>query len=257
MDDAWATIGQARYGGYRDPNFLGFGYDYGACVTDVRQRVTFSGTYALPFGHGKRFLNNTGLLDKVAGGWKGSLLFVAQTGLPVFLNSSNQGESYPFRVADPFTSGGTPATDGTQNSFVCATQTRTVQSWYNPCAFKNPPIAVADSTPGCPGVPGTLAPNEVCLSKAGLLPFGPKGRASVEGPGYNKVDMSFFKNFKIPFRESQLQFRADIFSLLNHPSFAIPSNGLSGSTASTIMNTLFSGETPDARLIQFALKYSF
>lgn len=259
MDDAWATIGQARYGGYRNPNFLGFGYDYGACVQDVRQRITFSGTYELPFGHGKRFLNNPGKLDKVAGGWKGSLLFVAQTGLPVFLNSTNQGESYPFRVGDPFASSATsaPATDGTQNNFVCATQTRTIQSWYNPCSFKNPPIAVSDVTPGCPGVPGTLGPNQVCLSQAGLLPFGPKGRVSVEGPGYNKVDMSLFKSFAIPFRESQLQFRADIFNVLNHPSFAIPNNGLQGAAGSAITNTLFSGETPDARVVQFALRYSF
>jgi len=257
MDDAFATIGQARYGGYRNPNLLGFGYDYGACTQDVRQRFTFSGQYELPFGHGKRYLNQTGVLDKVAGGWKGSLVFVASSGQPVFLNSSNQGGSYPFRIGDPFAPGGSPATDGTQNNFVCAAQTRTLQSWYNPCAFKNPPIAVADSTPGCPGFPGTLGANEVCLSQAGLLPFGPRGRVSVEGPGFNKIDMSLFKNFAIPFHESQLQFRTDIFNVLNHPSFAIPNNGLGGATASVITNTLFSGETPDARVIQFALRYSF
>jgi hypothetical protein len=250
MDDAFGTIGQWRYGGYRNPNLLGFGYDYGACVQDVRQRVTFNGQYQLPVGRGKKYLNRGGVWDQVLGGWRGSLLFVAQTGLPVFINSSNQGESYPYKISDPFKPGGTPDPN-TQVGFVCATATRTLQSWYNPCAFANPPVVVSDSAVIAPGA------NEVHASQAGLLPFGPRGRVSVPGPGYNKTDMSIFKSFPIPFHESKLEFRTDFFNLFNHPSFGIPNNGLTGSTASAITNTLFSGETPDARVIQFALKYTF
>jgi hypothetical protein len=258
LDDAFGTIGQFRAGGYRNPNLLGFSYDYGACVQDVRQRFTFNAQYELPFGHGKRFMNRTGFVDQVIGGWKGSLLFVAQAGLPVFLNSSNQGESYPFKIGDPFKAGGTPKADNTQNGFICATQTRTLQSWYNPCAFANPPIAVPDTTAGCPSGPaGTLPANEVCASKAGILPFGPRGRVSIPGPGYNKTDFSLFKNFTIPYREMKLQFRTDVFNIFNHPSFGIPNNGLTGATASSIRSTLFGGETPDARAIQFALRLTF
>lgn len=265
MDDAFAPIGQARYGGYRNPNLLGFSYDYGACVQDVRQRVTFEGTYELPFGNGKRFLNQSGWVNQVVGGWKGSAVFVAQTGLPVFLNAT-RGGGYPFRIADPFKNGGSPATDGTQNGFTCAAQTRTIQSWYNPCSFANPPLAYAQ--PGFPtdtSCPSTPAPepapgytNTVWISCSGLKAYGPRGRVSVAGPGYNKFDMSLFKNFPIPFHESQLQFRTDIFNVLNHPSFAIPNNSLNGGpSGAAITNTLFSGETPDARVIQFALRYSF
>jgi Carboxypeptidase regulatory-like domain len=263
LDDAFATIGQARYGGYRNPNLLGFNYDYGPCVQDVRQRFTFTGTYELPFGRGKRFLDTAGSMDKVVGGWKGSLVFVAQSGLPVFLNAT-RGGGYPFQIASAFASGGTAATDGTQNGFTCAAKTRTIQSWYNPCSFANPPLAYAQ--PGWPTGPCPTGPapqpapgytNTVWVCNGGLTPYGPRGRVSVEGPGYNTINMSLFKNFAIPFRESQLQFRTDIFNLLNHPTFAIPNNGLSGSNASEITNTLFSGETPDARVVQFALKYSF
>ncbi len=255
LDDAFGTIGQFRYGGYRNPNFLGFRYDYGTCVQDVRQRFTFNTQYELPFGHGKRFINRTGVVGQALGGWKASLLFVAQSGLPVFLNSSNQGESYPIRIGDPFKPGGTPDPN-LQVGFVCATQTRTLQSWYNPCAFENPPIVVANPPGGCAGA-APAPPGQVYLCNAGLVPFGPKGRVSLPGPGYNKLDASLFKTFALPFHESKLQFRTDVFNILNHPSFGIPNNGLRGATASSITNTLFSGQTPDSRAIQFALKFTF
>ncbi|MGH9402380.1 MAG: hypothetical protein ACRD2P_09770 [Terriglobia bacterium] len=54
-----------------------------------------------------------------------------------------------------------------------------------------------------------------------------------------------------------MQFRADIFNLFNTPSFGYPNNSLGGSAASEIFTTRFSGESPDARVVQFALKYTF
>lgn len=265
MDDSFAPIGQARYGGYRNPNLLGFSYDYGACTQDVRQRFTLNGTYELPVGNGKRFLNRTGVANEILGGWKGSAVFVAQSGLPVFLNAT-RGGGYPFAIADPFKSGGTPATDGTQNGFTCAANTRTIASWFNPCSFANPPLAYAPTgwptNTACPSTPAPEpAPgytNTLWVTCGGLKPYGPRGRVSVAGPGYNKFDMSLFKNFSIPFRETQLQFRTDIFNVLNHPTFAIPNNSLNGGpSGAAITNTLFSGETPDARVVQFALRYIF
>ena len=112
LDDAFGPIGQSAYGGYRNPNFLGFRYDYGACTQDTRNRFTFSPQYELPFGAGKRFLNHGGLVNQVAGGWKTSFIFQVQSGAPVFVTSSNQGGSYPVRICDPLKAGGTadPAT---------------------------------------------------------------------------------------------------------------------------------------------------
>lgn len=108
LDDAFGPIGQSEDGGYRNPGFVGFRYDYGACTQDVRSRFTFSPQYALPFGAGKQFLNHGGIINQVVGGWNTSFVFQAQTGNPVFLNSSNQGSSYPIRVSDPYAPGGTP-----------------------------------------------------------------------------------------------------------------------------------------------------
>lgn len=78
-------------------------------------------------------------------------------------------------------------------------KTKTIQSWYNPCAFKNPPqVTLGPDDPG-----GNL----INISHAGLLPFGPPGRQSIPGPGFNRLDMSAFKSFPIPVHESSVQVR--------------------------------------------------
>lgn len=247
LDDAFGPIGQSAYGGYRNPNYLGFRYDYGSCTQDVRNRFTFSPQYELPFGKGKRFLNHGGITDAIVGGWKSSAIFQVQTGTPIFFTSTNQGSSYPIKVSDPFSPGGT-ADPVTQPGFVCAAKTRSLQSWFNPCAFKNPPQAATTANP---------AQNLIDIATAGTIPFGPPGRVSVNGPGFNKLDMSLFKSFRIPFRESSLQVRGDAFNLLNHPSFGNPNNNLSGDTAGQISSTRFSTLEPNARVIQVAMRYSF
>ena len=247
LDDAFGPIGQSAYGGYRNPGFLGFRYDYGACTQDVRNRFTFSPQYELPFGSGKRFLNHGGLVNEIVGGWKTSLIFQAQSGNPVFLTSTNQGSSYPIRMGDPYAPGGT-ADPATQPHFNCAAKTGTLQQWFNPCAFKNPPQAAPTTD---------AANNWIDESIAGTIPFGPPGRQSVIGPGFNKLDMSLFKSFGIPIREASLQFRADAFNLLNHPSFGNPGSGLQGSQSQAITSTRFSGLIPDARILQVALRLSY
>lgn len=248
LDDAFGPIGQSAYGGYRNPNLLGFRYDYGSCTQDVRNRVTFNAEYQLPFGHGKRFADRGGLTNAVVGGWTTSLIFQAQSGDPVFLNSTNQGGSYPFRVGDPFAAGGT-ADPATQPQFNCATKTRTLQQWFNPCAFKNPPQAVSGAS--------DPSQNLINVNDAGLLPAGPRGRVGIVGPGFNSVDLSLFKSFALPFHEAAFQLRADSFNVLNHPSFSNPGTSLAGDTGQAITSTRFSALIPDARVIQVAARLTF
>lgn len=249
LDDAFGPIGQASYGGYRNVNLLGAGYDYGACTQDVRNRVTISGQYELPFGNGKRWANSNAFEDAVIGGWKTSVVWQAQSGDPVFLTSSNQGSSYPFKVGDPFSTGGT-ANPTTQTNFNCATATRTIQQWFNPCAYVNPPIVVS--------TPTNLAANQINVADAGLLPSGPRGRQGVVGPGLQRLDMSLFKSFAIPFHESSLQLRADAFNIENHPAFSNPGTSLTGATGQAITSTRFSGAgLPSARVLQLSARFAF
>jgi hypothetical protein len=86
---------------------------------------------------------------------------------------------------------------------------------------------------------------------------------TTRGPGLQKFDFSAFKAFKLSERFS-LQFRAEIFNILNHPNFNAPGfggNGVVSIANSTNFNNGNFGEigsTRDApfdpRQIQFALK---
>ena len=77
------------------------------------------------------------------------------------------------------------------------------------------------------------------------------------GPGYERINLSIFKNFTI-FREQQLQFRTDVFNLFNTPAYGDPSVATDSTNGGQITSPrFFQNFTPDARFFQFSLKYIF
>ena len=141
LDNAPTPLGTSGDFGYRSLNILGIGADYGNSGFDVRQRFTVNGNYELPFGHGRQYLNGGRLLDLLVGGWSDSFVFRAQTGEPITIGTSNvtsPGGSgvRAIKTGDPFKAGGTP--NASNPGISCPTKVRTVQHWYNPCAFSNP-----------------------------------------------------------------------------------------------------------------------
>jgi hypothetical protein len=246
LDDAVEPIQGADGQTAGNPAFLGLKFQYGASVTDVRNRFTFARQYDLPFGKGKQFLNHGGILDEVIGGWKSTAIFQAQTGTPTAFNGL-------FRVGDPYARGGTP-NPVTQANVTCAAQTKALAHWFNPCAFAQAPRAYL--TQADLNAPVAQGANAVLLSDAGTLPYG-QGRLTVAGPGFNRLDMSLFKSFRLPYREATFQLRADSLNVLNHPSFSDPNNGITGSNAGSITSTRFSNILPDARVIQVAGRLTF
>ncbi len=245
LDDAPTPLGSNADGGYRNPNLVGIGADYSNSPWDTRHRLTFNGTYELPVGVGKRYLNRQSPLSYVAGGWSSSLVFRAQTGQPFTVAADNVGvngaTSRAIRVRDPFKGGGAP--DPTNPGVSCPAKVRTVNNWYNPCAFANPP----DGT--------VITGNEQILGAA-ALPYLGGVRNQAFGPGYERIDMSIFKAFPV-IREQNVQFRADIFNVLNTPAYGTPNGGI-GSNGGLISSTRsLQTYSPDARFFQFALKYIF
>ena len=57
--------------------------DKGPSVFDIRHNFTANAVYELPFGAGKRFLNEGGVLGKVVGGWSLSSVGIWHTGHPL------------------------------------------------------------------------------------------------------------------------------------------------------------------------------
>ena len=259
LDDAPTPLGSTSDGGYRSLNILGLGADYGNSPFDVRHRVTVNGNYELPFGRGRRYLNNGGIAQYAVGGWSSSFVFRAQTGEPITIGTNNitapVGSGInAIKVGDPFKPGGSP---GRFNAGItCPTRVRTVQNWYNPCAFANPqPDNLTYTNTYYPDGTGHLIPNTV--TGVAAYPYVGSPRGQTYGPGYERVDMSLFKSFPT-FREQALQFRADIFNLLNTPAYGNPSNGGISSKGGLITGArFFQANTPDSRFFQFALKYNF
>jgi hypothetical protein len=231
---------------YHNPNIIPLIDEYTNSAQDVRNRLTFNGFYQLPFGIGRAHMNHSHVLDEIAGGWSTNLTFVAQSGQPFSVSANNTGPVGLTRnaimIRSPYTTGGPQ----TNNAATCATSTRNRTHWYNPCSFSNPIAGTAATGPAVP-----------TSGIANVLPYAGGKSNLVYGPGYNRVNISLFKDFAT-FRKQYLEFRADSFNLLNHPSLANPSSQ-GTNTAGGLITAPKSLQThsPDARFFQLSAKYVF
>jgi hypothetical protein len=202
---------------------------------DYRHRFTASYTYELPFGKGKAYGGGmNSIADAVAGGWQ-----VAG------ITTIRSGEHYTaFLSFDPTNTGTAAMPDILHNpsdfSFNVAGQAalgcdnpghQTLKCWYNPAAF---------------GIPA-LAPGQTFARD-----FGDARDGDLLGPDQVNFDFSAFKSFKFTERQ-QLQFRAEMFNIFNHPQFGLPGRNPNSNGGASINGTLGDNQ----REIQLALRYSF
>ena len=237
--------------GYRAPGIPGFGIqaDYGLANFDIRNVFHFSGGYALPFGRGKKYMSDaSGWRNQVVGGWSINWSSTFQGGQPIAIGCPHQTAA---KLACGALYTGQPLDLGlhTINGEL---------TWYgNPAAFTQPCVLGAGGVPDPLSVPG-------CLPLTGVDALG--GTTQVPGPGFKRVDLSFFKDFPIKER-FRLQFRTEIFNIANHPNFNAPNFGGNGVVAISGSGNFDSGtfgqigstrDAPyDARQIQFALKFYY
>ena len=196
--------------------------DRGLASQDSRHRLVISYVYELPFGKGRRYLNQGGFTDQVLGGWQANGITSFQAGLPVFITqdcnraNSDIGAARPDLVGDWHLDPSRP-------------HGQVVAQYFNPNAFLNV----------CPG------PN-------GPFSWGNAGRNIVIGPGSQVWDFGLYKAFHLPRENTQLQFRFEAFNLFNHPVFGQPDSGAGDGGFGTITYT-----AQDSRELQFALKFVF
>lgn len=245
LDDGNTPLGSSGDNGQQNYNIIPLRKDWSNSPFDTRQRFTFNALAELPFGRGRAYLNSSTLLDYIVGGWSANAMFTAQTGnfftvYPSGISTASGGSARAILTGDPFKGGGTAATG---SGAVCPTSVRNKKNWYNPCSFSNP----LDSST----LTGYVTDTATALKYLG-------GRRNViPGPGFERVNMSVFKDFTT-FREQKLTFRADIFNLLNTPSLANPSNTNLGTNGGQITGSRnLQRYSPDSRFFQLSLKYSF
>jgi hypothetical protein len=263
MDDAPTALGATGDGGYRNTNLVPILQDFANSPWDTRQRFTLNGLYELPFGRGRAHANRAGLSDRLVGGWITSLTFAAQTGNPLTvypnITTASGGSSRAILIRNPFAPGGTP--DPSNPNVTCAQKVRNTTNWYNPCAFANPlPGSLISPGPnnGNPNQPqpGYTYPQYV-TSLNQVEAFLGGRRNQITAPGYERINMSIFKDFAT-IRDEKLEFRTDIFNLFNTPAYGTPSITSNNSNGGQITAPRsFQSYTPDARFFQFSLKYLF
>ena len=101
--------------------------------------------------------------------------------------------------------------------------------------------------------------NPAAFSFPAPFSFGNAGRNILTGPSLADWDFSLIRNFKL-WESKTLQFRAEMFNILNRANFTLPNADASSSSFGVIANTVqpiagqASGGPGDPREIQFALR---
>ena len=263
LDDSSDAAGNFAAIGDRNLAIIPFIDEYTNSVFDVRNRFTINGNYELPIGKGKAFLNNSTWVNESIGNWSSSLTFVAQTGTPFSvspnISTAAGGGARGTIVRNPYAGGGNP--DPSNSGITCPAQVKTKANYFNPCALANPlpGETISDATHlvgsvNPDGVPvlfqGPVRDTATAIRLLGGL------QDTLYGPGYYQVNMSLFKTFPI-WREQSLQFRADGFNVLNHPTLGGPNGSLNNNGGQITGPKFFQNNTPDARFFQLSLKYAF
>src|SRR6266850_703492 len=158
-------------------------YDYAPADVDVRHRVAFGTTYVLPFARDAR-----GIVATLVKNWQINMVGNFQTGVPITVIDAAFGSVAHINVNGV-------NTDRPNQLGPATVDNPTVDRWFDITAF----------APQDLGKPGNAKRN------------------SVLGPGYKKVDLSFFKDFPLH-RRVTAQARVEVFNLFDWPFFALPNN---------------------------------
>lgn len=111
---------------------------------------------------------------------------------------------------------------------------------------------------GNPQLPGGRSQSERILAYFNKAAFGTpasgswgnSGRNILSAPGLFNIDTGLMKNFRF-FERQNIEFRAESFGLLNNPAFGAPQRSMTVRTFGELTSAA------GARVLQFALKYSF
>ncbi len=154
-----------------------------------------------------------GVTEAVLGGWRANVIFIAQAGAPFTVNLSVDRANIGAGPAQRPNQLRDPNLSGGE---------QTPERWFDTSAF-----ALQDP-----------------------FTFGSAPRNSVLGPGYANVDFSLAKTWSLP-RASTLEFRWEVFNLLNRTNFDLP-NRIFGNPN---FGRIFSAKNP--REMQFGVRLAF
>ncbi len=189
---------------------------YASSDFDVKHRLVSSFTYELPFGKGKPFASHINPVASAAiSGWQMNGIFVYQTGIPFTVTTSKDISN---TGASNFANIN-PGVDPHVSS-------PSALEWFNTAAFN-------DTNP------------------AGTYAYGTSSRNLLRSDGPVNLDLGVYRRVNV-YRETYLQFRFEVYNLLNHPTFSSPVTNFEAGNFGQVTSI-----SNSPRQTQFAVKYVF
>jgi hypothetical protein len=204
--------------------------DYARSSYDARHSFVATSTYPFPFRFQQR------ALDAILGGWTANGITTLRAGAPLSVlagnNRSRNGDRWQPDRPDlnaGFSNNPTHGLSVGCPGVPAGIPLGTPQMFYDPCAFSL-------------SAPGT---------------YGNLGRNTLTGPRFANVDLSVEKVFK-PREPMSVQFRAEVFNILNNSNFAAPAYSLFQGNGNRIGSAgTITALANQPRQLQFALKVLF
>ena len=193
---------------------------------DARHTFNADAVYQLPFGAGRTYLSDPGVLRAMFGSWDFDSVVTARTGLPVNVSVDRSSSALPDGNANNQRPDIVPGVSLTPSGGASVTE------WINPAAFAVPAAGTWGDAP----------------------------RNVARGPGAWQTDIGLAKRFDVNER-LDFRFRMEVFNLFNHPTFGAPQADISAGPGNfgVITSTLNTGPvgTGTPRQLQLMLRMEF
>jgi Carboxypeptidase regulatory-like domain len=195
---------------------------YGPLPFDIRHTIHMNGTYDLPFGKGKQYLNRNNILDKVVGGWSVGTVLILQSGEPFQLTGSTYLNGIYSSTFNDFGDNGVSL-----NGVKVSQLQSSIGSYHVPVADCTPPNSAPTPCPfvdlinpkylsnnGAGGIANsTYLTTNITPGTIGATPW-------LHGPRYFNQDFAITK--AIPIRENiRFSFQGEFLNAYNHPNFGL------------------------------------
>jgi len=186
--------------------------------TNFQRQNVFTASYLYEF---PKWQSLKGVANQVVNGWSVSGVVIGESGLPFSITDSRGGTIYGLGSFAQFAPGSGPADVAASNP--------TIARYFNTNVFALPP-SIGNGTG-----------------------FGNAPRNFMTGPGFWNTDLAAVKLFPLVHEKVHIEFRGELFNLLNHPNFANPGSAVSSAASFGVISSTVNAP----RIAQLALRLKF
>ena len=221
IDNASGAL-EAANGDHQAVNLFDFRSSKGLSGYDQPVNNTTTAVWDIPVGRERKFAASLPLLaDALLGGWTLSGINTMASGQTINLSYSPSAAYI--------------ATDGSKNSAI-----------YQPNLLGDPMMPAGQRT-----VQQYFNPAMVQIPTDVTHPYGNAGRNTMRSNALFNCDLGIHKQFRLPGENRSVQFRTEVFNVLNKTNFSPAASDRANSSFGTITSTFA------ARQAQFALRVAF